>query len=96
MLYGGYYNISRSQASSRANSAAPSRRPSKETAASTHSASEEQTYQPTTASRRSSLKKALDFLSPYEREDKVEAKKAEKKYKWNMSKAQYELVSAAA
>ena len=95
MLYGGYYNISRSQASSRANSAAPSRRGS-EKATSAHSASEEQTYQPTTTSRRSSLKKALDFLSPYEREDKAEAKKAEKKYKWNMSKAQYDLISAAA
>jgi hypothetical protein len=79
MLYAGLHNITTSNHSSRANSAAPSRRASEK--GSTHSESEEQTYQPTTTTRRSSLKKALDFLSPYEKEDKVEKKSDNKALK---------------
>jgi hypothetical protein len=68
MLYAGYYNIktatqNASAANSAATSANPSRRASSEKGA---MATEAAAYVPQIASRRSSLRKALDFLSPYE------------------------------
>jgi hypothetical protein len=69
MLYAGYYNIKtatlapQSAPTSTSTSANPSRRASAEKGP---QATASAYYEPTTTSRRSSLRKALDFLSPYE------------------------------
>jgi hypothetical protein len=94
MLYAGYYNLSgaassaSSRAASAANSADNSRRPS-EKAESVEVPSEEKIYEPATTERRSSLQ------SLFHRKEKKETKEPQK-LKWNMSRAQYELISAAA
>lgn len=105
MLYAGYYNLKNGSAASSPSasaspSAAASRRASAEKTASINSVEGNNAeYQPTTEVRRSSLKKALDKLRPASSSGSTTSSsgpKKEKKLIWNMSRAQYEMFSAAA